>query len=379
MQILTYILLSSLCIVSIFALWAYFPYMWIVWEYGSIISSFFSFHAVIISCILLIASLILFKYNYSLLTTISLSISIAVLIAWIYPVVSAHMTANKNNVTLSIKENLLLKINRGEAQRDRSVKYLSRDWNDLYFDYYPAKSSARLGKPLMYVHGWWFTGWNRSEDPAWINFFITKWYDVFDVGYTLANDDIQTWDIAGREIQTALWYIAKNAQEYNVDMSELVLVWSSAWWTLALQAAYWWEERFTPYDTYDPVSVKRVIALFPATDLEDLWERNTQFYGISSRDVQYIWWTPKEYPQRYEHVKIENLLTVESPETLIIHGESDTLIPIETISTLRVRLNQLWVDNSFVSIPFAQHWFTYFSSSLWFQISRWVIDNFLSE
>lgn len=234
-------------------------------------------------------------------------------------------------------------------------------------------------KPLIYVHGWGFTGWNRSEEPEMIEFFRKQWYSVFDVGYTLADSENATWDIAGREIQTAVSWIWKKSEKYNLDISNLTIAGSSAWATLALQAAYGWNHEYKPYGEYDYVPVSKVIALFPAADIKTLWDRDTEFYGIRSRDTEYIWGTPSEYPERYKKVNTILLANKSSPETLIIHGASDTLIPTNTVYPLNQKLTELWVKNTFIEIPYAVHWFTYFSNSLGFQISKEVVKDFLED
>jgi len=299
---------------------------------------------------------------------------------WSYPVFLLYKVAGENNISLSPLRNLDLQINRWEIQTQRSVKYLTREWNDLYLDYYPAdRKWNKQWKPLVYIHWGGFTGWNRSEEPMWIDFFTSQWYDVFDVWYTLATNKNPTWNIAGREIQTALSWISENSKTYNIDISELIVVGSSAGWTLALQAVYGWRDKFPPYWEYDIQKVKKIITLFPAVDLKTLWDLDTTFYGIKSRDVEYIWGTPYEYPERYDRINTLKLVSSESPETLIIHWASDTLIPIDTVTVLKQRLHTQWIENTFVSIPYAQHGFTYFSWSFGSQMSRGIIENFLKN
>jgi len=380
MQILTYILFILVCSVSIFWVGVYFPYIPLIWEYASIVSSFFSMHSVIISYSLWAVSLIFMINNSNYFTTIIVWISLIWCILWTYPVYSLYKLAGKNDITLSAKNNIFLKVNRWAPVQENSIKYVTREWKDLYLDYYPSKiKSAKISKPLAYIHGWWFTWWNRSEEPDWIDFFTSEWFDVFDIWYTLANDSTPTWDVAGREIQTALSWIDKNSDKYEVNSSQLVVAGSSAGWSLAMQAVYGWAESFPPYGNYSVAKVNKVVSLFPALDLWNLWKKNTSFYGIRSRDTEYVWWTPSEFPERYEYINILNLAWKNSPETLIIHGSSDTLIPVRTISPLLKKLDGLWVKNTFLPIPYAQHWFTYFSSSFGFQISAWVIKNFLSN
>lgn len=366
--------------VSIFSVWIYFPYLPKIWEYASLVTSFFSLYSVIIMLILCVLSLILFKIHSSPVTILITLLSIINLVAWSIPVVSLYSLAYQNNISLSAIENLTLKINRWEIPTDRSIKYLTRDWNDLYLDYYPSyDTSENKKRPLAYVHGWGFTWGHRSEEPEMIEFFRQQWYSVFDIGYTLADNNLATWDIAGREIQTAISWIWDNAEAYNLDISELVITGSSAWWTLALQAAYSWNDEFIWYDNTLFVKAKKVITLFPAADIETLWNRDTQFYGIRSRDTEYIWGTPKQYPERYNKVNTILLADSSAPETLIIHGWSDTLIPEDTVYPLNKKLSQLGVKNSFVLIPYAQHWYTYFSGSLGFQITKWIMKDFLKD
>jgi len=330
--------------------------------------------------ILLLTSIIFTLYYPGSTSQFIIILSCLNLIFWSIPLISLYTLANKNNIILNVTEHLSLKINRWEIPLDRSIEYLNRDGNTLYLDYYPtydSKNNTHLVKPLAYIHGWSFSKWHRSEEPEIIEFFRQQWYSVFDIWYTLADTHTHTWDIAGREVQTALSWITDNARKYNLDMSELVVAWSSAWGTLGLQAVYGGETEFIWYKWSQYVPAKKVITFFPAVNIEELWNRDTKFYGIRSRDIPYVGGTPKEYPERYAKVNIMNMLHSNLPETLIIHGESDTLIPKDIIKSFSFELTALWVENTLVTIPYAEHWFTYFSWSFGFQISKWIIKDFL--
>ncbi len=378
-QILISILFIILIGVSIFSVGIYFPYLPKIWEYASLITSFFSLYSVIVMVTLSIISLIILKFHTTNLSIFIVILSLINLVAWSIPVISLYSLTNKYNISLSARDNLTLKINRWEIQTDKSIKYLSRDGNDLYLDYYPRYGTNNKKKAIAYVHGWGFTWGHRSEEPEMIEFFRQEWYSVFDIGYTLADEQNPSWDIAGREIQTALNWIGENADTYDADISELVIVGSSAGGTLALQSAYSWNNEFSWYNNLNFVKVKKIITLFPATDIETLWNRDTQFYGIKSRDTEYIWWTPSEFPERYKKVNTILLANEDSPETLIIHWLSDTLIPTDTVKALNSKLNVSGVKNTFVGIPYAAHWFTYFSGSYGFQISKWIMRDFLNK
>lgn len=365
--------------VSIFSLGIYFPYIPKIWEYATIMTSFFSIYSIIVTWVLSILSLTVAYFYPSQLSILLSLFSLLNLLAWSIPVVSLCILAVKNNISLNIGDNLNIRANTGPIQIDRSALYHSQYSQDLYLDYYPAYNRHTIWKPLVYVHGWGFTGWNRGNDPEWIEFFRTLWYDVFDVSYTLASDGYATWNIAGRDVQSALSWVWNNAEKYNIDIDELVVAGSSAGWTLALQAAYGWDTHFSAYNSETMYQAKKVIALFPAVDIKQLWDRDTEFYGIRSRDTYYIWWTPSEFPERYKTVNAMNLARNDAPETLIIHGGSDTLIPSQSVFPLSERLSSLWVKNRFIKIPYAQHWFTYFSGSFAFQISKGIIKKYLWE
>ncbi len=383
MNILLWIFILLTLVVSIFIAWIYLPTSGNIGMYSSILTSFFSVYGILLTAIFLIISIVIVYFNTWILPLSIWILSLLNFIWWIYPVAHIYCLARGTGTKLSITDNLTLSINRWEPNLERSIQYLSIDGQDLYLDYYPADNlqDNETVKPLILIHGGWFVEGNRSQEPEWREYFRVLWYSVFDVQYRLATKEYQTWDKAATDINSAIVWLTENQNTYKLDMSELVLAGSSAGGSLALQAAYGWVETFPSSISWVYTKAKKVIAYFPATSMEPLWNRDTRFLSITSRWVgmKYTWGGPEEFPKRYERINTALLANKNSSPTLVIHGKSDHLIPYDTLLPLENALNTYNIKNTFVFIPYAEHGFTYFSGSFWFQIAKKVTWDFLSE
>lgn len=375
-----YFLLTISLILNIFIAWIYFQSIPYIWEYSILLTSFFSVYWAISLWSIFLFSLWVYFWNSNLLSIFLIIISLINLVWWSYPIYQLYKLAGTTWVELSIIKNLEIKINRGLPQLDKSIRYLRVDWQDLYLDIHETnqKISWKI-KPLIMIHGWGFTQWERSQEPEWIEFFNALGYTVFDIEYRLATLENHTWDSAASDVNSAITWLWNNSEKYNLDMSELILAGSSAWWSIAWQAAYGWNEIFPSRISWEYFTPKKIIGYFPAVEMEPLWDQDTQFLNISSRKVgiKYTWWWPTDFPERYDKINARKLATKNAPETLIIHGAADHLIPADTLLPLQEKLWELWVENTFVFIPYAEHGFTYFVWNFWFQIAKWVTKNFL--
>ncbi|MDA9129034.1 alpha/beta hydrolase [Candidatus Gracilibacteria bacterium] len=318
----------------------------------------------------------------SFLSVFLVILSFINLVGWSYPIYKLYELAGEKGISLSVIKNLKIQVNRGTPQLDRSLKYTTAGGQDLFLDVYEATNTAQGNiKPLIMIHGGGFVEGERSQEPEWIEFFNHLGYTVFDIEYRLATLENHTWDLAASDINSAIIWVGLNQERYNLDMSELVLAGSSAGASLALQASYGGESVFPSNNVGEYFPAEKIVAYFPATTMEPLWNRDTKFLDISSREVgmKYTGGGPSDVPERYNRINTVKLANRDAPETLVIHGSSDHLIPADTILPLEQRLTELGVENEFVFIPFAEHGFTYFVGNFGFQIAKGVTQDFLQK
>ncbi len=378
-----YISILSFVIILIFTiitLWVYLPGIPYISDYSSIGASFFPAYLLIISSVIFLWTLLLYLNDKNTFNTSLTLLTVWLLFATIFPIYSVMRLSHNLWTPISLFKNLDVVLNRAKPDLKKSVLYSDVEGKKLYMDVTKAKNISQNIKPLIFVHGGGFTSWERNEEPVWTEYFTERWFTVFDVSYRLADYNYHTYNKAARDITTAMVFIQQNKEKYNLNMEELVLAGSSAGASLALQASYGEETIFPANIKGILPKVKKVVALFPATDMAALWYQDTSFIGINSREVgkQYVGGSPDEFPAEYEMINSAKLAQVWSPETLVIHGLSDTLIPATTLHELESTLDRLDVANTFVYIPYAVHGFTYFKNTLAFQMSREIVSNFLN-
>ena len=292
-------------------------------------------------------------------------------------------TAAKYDTSISWLAHITDKPVMGNPDLDKSVKYASIDGHDLYMDISPPeKAVAPSGTPVIFLHGGGFVSGTRGQLPVWTAFFNRRGDTVFDVDYRLATPSYQTWDKATEDVASAVAWVGNNAQKYNVDMSKLIIVGSSAGGGLALQVGYAIVNgKAQSYLEGDLAKPSAVVAIYPAQNLTPPWEEDAHFFGTPARqfNTSYLGGSPTDYPEAYNATNPIKHLNSNLPPTIIIAGKNDHLLPYYGQEQLAQALSNTGIINQFVSLPFTDHAFDLFPNGLSAQIAFRQTELFLDK
>jgi len=240
-------------------------------------------------------------------------------------------------------------------------------------------SNGRIsGLALIYIHNsGWFAGDKDFGTRSFFHHLTDQGHVVMDVAYRLCPEV----DIHGMigDVKRAVVWMKANATRYGVDPEKVVLGGGSAGSHLALLAAYTPQHpELTPDDlkSADP-SVCGVVSFYGPTDLAAGYEpwvaanpnKNLPPVSIgtkldSSKSMRYagrldilLGGTPQEVPGVYQLVNPTTHIHPDTPPTLLIQGDKDLLVSIETTIALYTKLVKEGVPAINVVFPWTDHVF----------------------
>lgn len=187
----------------------------------------------------------------------------------------------------------------------------------------PEKSNIDSKAPLLVlIHGGcWLNAYDIKHTHALSTALSQSGYAVWAVEYRRTGDEGGGWPGTYQDIQAAIRFITK-LDHQRVETSEMALVGHSAGGHLALLSASELDMDFSA-----------VVGLAPIIDIEK--------YAAGSNSCQlatpkFMNGTPKEKAEEYKSANPATKTL--HPKTLVIHGDADTIVPIEQSRDARVPL-----------------------------------------
>lgn len=221
---------------------------------------------------------------------------------------------------------------------------------------------------VIVVHGptWRFND-TVSFDPL-DRYLAARGFTVVTIGYRpppRSHHPAQTQDIAA-----AIEYVQDKAAAIGVNRSRLALLGRGMNGQLALHTAY--RLRLG--------SLRGVVALYPTSDLRALHEMGGQPALADSRSSieEYLGGPPDRISSAYQRASPINGVGPRSPATLVIHGDRDSVVPIEQSLRLDQRLADADRQHLLVRLPWAAHRCDVYLAGPCGQISTFAIERFLA-
>ena len=250
-------------------------------------------------------------------------------------------------------------------ERTDGVIYTERHGYDLTFDFVTPRQPNGLGIVVM-VSG----GWRSSPDgfrPWMVAPLLRRGYTVFAVSH-LSQPEATVMEIV-EDVNRAVRFIRYHAAEYGIDPNRIGVTGGSAGGHLSLMLA----TRGGPGspDANDPVdressAVQAAAIFFPVTDLLNLGQSTenagdggppksfVKAFGPDSTNLA-VW---KEIGREMSPIYY---VTAELPPVLIVHGDADTLTPLEQSEWFVARAREAGGTVELLVRPGKQHgWLTMF-------------------
>jgi acetyl esterase/lipase len=246
----------------------------------------------------------------------------------------------------------------------------------LLCDLWRPGNGSVSGLALVFLHGGaWYM---MDKDFGTRHFFrhlVAQGHTVMDVSYRLC-PEVDIYGMIG-DVKRAIAWMKANASRYGVDPEKIVLGGGSAGGHLAQLAGYTPQHPgLTPEDLKSAdLSVCGIISYYGITDLLTEYEhlglqKTVDLPRVSvGPDSNYLrkrdlgrmdillGGHPEEVPYMYELASPATHVHPGSPPTLLIQGDRDFYVPLDTTRALYTRLVESGVPAINVILPWTNHAF----------------------
>lgn len=234
------------------------------------------------------------------------------------------------------------------------VIYKNTNNTPLTLDIYgPSKSVYKSSPVLLYVHGGsWVYGDKTIPEtlsPV-LDTFRELGYTVISTSYELMRNT-ENFNKQVCDVKDAIRWIYANANTYNLNPEQIGVIGMSSGAHLSLLASYSNADEFQDDATLAsyPSKVKYVIDCFGPTDLSILDTSNLNF------DLTNIFKSIKDQQYIIEKFNPLNYVTVDIPSTLIIHSQSDDLVPYESAELLYNKCVESKAEVKLIPLTLSSH------------------------
>ena len=231
----------------------------------------------------------------------------------------------------------------------QKMEFVRYDETGVSLDFYPPKDSGKPAPWILIVHaGGWDSG--SSDQLTFFNSLLAdRGYGVVAINYRLAPRF--TWPAQHEDVQAAVSFIRKNAEKFKLNPERWVIMGRSAGGQIAGVTAYIQEDRA-------PLGF---ISLYAPMDLVYSWNHSRRGDILEPLDLlkNFLGGTLVEKRESFEGASPLRLAKKDSPPTLILHGQMDTLVYPQHSKRLKAKLNELGVPAAHLNFPWATHGFDF--------------------
>lgn len=230
-----------------------------------------------------------------------------------------------------------------------NITYLMANNYEAKLDVYQRKAQGPQ-PTLIHIHGGgWVGGTKEGSLMALMPWFEMGW-NVVNVEYRLGR--VSQAPAAVEDCLCALRWVARNANQYQIDTTRLVVTGDSAGGHLALTTGMIPQsaglERQCPGP--DLPKVAAIVNFYGITDVVDLLD------GPNMKSYAVAWLGSR--PDRDEVARRVSPLTyvrADLPPILTIHGDADPTVPYSHAVRLHEALAKAMVPNQLLTIPGGNH------------------------
>lgn len=263
----------------------------------------------------------------------------------------------------------------GSGARVVTETFAQPDGVDLKLDFYAPAEAREAGETprpcVVVIHGGGWDGGDRAQLAVWNARLVAQGYAVAAISYRLAPRWI--WPAQRDDVLAALAWLKAHAVRLQVDPMRFVLLGRSAGGQLATAVGY---------GAHDP-AIRGVIALYAPHDMPFAWSVSREDDALNSVNLmrQYFGGPPDtpERLARYASASGQLLAGPDSPPTLLVHGEPDTLAWHRHSERLTARLQECGVPHHYLRLPWATHGFDFNPDGPGGQLADQAIAQFLAN
>ncbi len=273
--------------------------------------------------------------------------------------------------------------------------------DDFQLDIYEPTKEVYSKRPvLVYYHGGAWVGGNKitvnnARFHGAFNTLREKGYTIISPSYTLAEFKTSPFPACIEDAIDVISWIKQNASTYNIDTNNIGVLGESAGGHLALMTAYADIGKFT---TPHGILLNYVVAIYPPTDLSKLYvdqkeiqikvKASTAGLPVSIQEYfdinQYLlgFDTEKDTVKANELTQLYSpihYVKKEVPNTLIVHGNKDRVVPISQSIILKEKMESIGAPVQFRVLEGVDHAFIDATPHQKQQIQNWITDFVINQ
>lgn len=250
-----------------------------------------------------------------------------------------------------------------EVERIRNIRYCRAGGLNLKLDVYRHRSQPKDCPTLLQIHGGaWMIGSKNDQGLPLMQQMASRGWVCVSVDYRLSPH--ATFPDHLIDVKRAIEWIRVHAQEYGANPDFLVVTGGSAGGHLAaLTALTANDPEYQPGFEAADTSVSACVPFYGVYDFTDRHGvyRNPGLMRLLESRVMKA--TRSEAPEAYSKASPFSRVRADAPPFFIIHGDLDTLVPVEEARRFARALQQLSTNPVvYAEIKGAQHAFEIFPS-----------------
>lgn len=255
--------------------------------------------------------------------------------------------------------------------RSEDVIYGRKFGTALTMDVFRPKQDANGAAVIVVVSGGWFSA-HEAINPGFATEFLQRGYTVFAVVH--GSQPKFTIPEAVSDMNRAVRFIRSRAKDYSIDPERIGITGGSAGGHLSLMLGTAGDKgNAEARDTVERASsrVQAVACFFPPTDFLNYGEPGKEalgrgtlsafrapfdFHEFDSKARAFVPITDEEKLREIgRQISPITHVTPDDPPTLIIHGDADTLVPIQQAETIIAKMKEAGVPTELVVKKGAGH------------------------
>ncbi len=212
---------------------------------------------------------------------------------------------------------------------DRSLKL------DLY---HPMKPIQPL-PAILFIHGGGWKGGDRSDMAFYCIKYAERGYITATLSYRFSQE--APFPAAVSDAKCAVRFLRANASKYGIVPKQIAVSGNSAGGHLSMMTGYTSDVPELEGDGGNPGVSSRVQAVIDFYGPVDMTTEFARKQGVLKDFLGGKTW--EEAPDLYKKASPITYLTPDDPPTLVIHGTTDDIVPIDQADTLAAKLKTLGI------------------------------------
>jgi acetyl esterase/lipase len=230
---------------------------------------------------------------------------------------------------------------------DRDIVYGVQGGEKLLLDVYEPLFPSSTPRPaVVLIHGGWWTSLDKNTMQGMGNFLARTGFVAVSVNYRLLHEDQNRWPAQLDDVQRAVRWLRANASKYNIDPDRIGAFGHSAGAQLA--ALLGMEDTRDNSDAALAKFSSRVLAVVDVSGPTDFLNNHAGdgetgmelLFGGSADKLADLW---------RDASPVSHVAKTNAP-FLIVHGTSDSIVPMAQAQELYGKLQEAGVPVSLVKV-----------------------------